>query len=238
MQPLAAVSIQQGEQDEPDHCASPCRPVEPPHLAGRGRRTCRARPSRPDAAGRLGRGHAKARRHAEMRVLGRPCRFRSAARPERHVACRDRAGLFDVDGARPGRQAVSGAGRELHGLGRRAAIHVQAALRRRVPQRRPVHRRRREILLRAAAGERFRLQLSLADREHQGGRRGRPDDGALHADQAHRAVPDLHGVPGQLDRAEEACRIRPRPEREADRHRAVQVRQLRAALGDRVRKER
>ncbi len=36
----------------------------------------------------------------------------------------------------------------------------------------------------------------------------------------------LHGFPWQLDRAEEAGRIRPRPERQAGRHRAVQVRQL------------
>ena len=39
-------------------------------------------------------------------------------------------------------------------------------------------------------------------------------------------VPHLHGLPRLLDRAEEAGRVRPRPERPAGRQRAVQVRQL------------
>ena len=54
--------------------------------------------------------------------------------------------------------------------------------------------------------------------------------GAVQAVEAHRPVPHLHGLPRLLDRAEEAGRVRPRPERPAGRQRPLQVRQLPAAL--------
>ena len=44
-------------------------------------------------------------------------------------------------------------------------------------------------------------------------RRRRSLDRQLQAQQAHRPLPHLHGVPGKLDRAEEAGRVRPRPQR-------------------------
>ena len=155
------------------------------------------------------RGRAGARRRAEARLLGRSGRLRSGARSERHVACGDRAGLFDADVARSRREALSRPRDRLRGLRRWQDLHLQAAREGQVPQWRPAHRGGRQVHLRPPARARQRLFLRLAGRNDRLDRRRRSVDGPLQPDQADRPVPDLHGLPGLLDRAEEALRKRP-----------------------------
>ena len=104
-----------------------------------------------------------------------------------------------------------------------AGLRIQPAQGPEIPQRRPVHRRGREVQLRAREG-------GAAEGEGEGGRHRRPVQGAV---RAARAVAGLHDVlrhacqRRRLDRAEELLREgRPRRLQEApDRPRPLQVRQ-------------
>ena len=172
----------------------------------------------------------------DRRLLGGPGRLRSAARPLGHVACRDRAGLLDPDGARSRRQALS-------------RSSPRATRWRRTGSSYTFHLRK---------GVKFHNgdPLTAEDVKFSFDRLRAKDSGYSYGAQVETIdsvdvvdpltvsfklskptgpLPRLHGVPGLLDRAQEARPERPRPQCPSRGQRALQVRQLPAAHRHQVR---
>ncbi len=198
------------------------------------------------------------RQDARLLLRRKPRRLQPAVLHHRH----HRRCVVGADLQPPGRvrdrhdQHRARAGRELDRRGRRPELHLPPEEGREVPQQRQVHadprlqRRRRAVLVQPPgrpepslrqgdAGPDLRVLRGHGHEGHRrSGREGRPDDGALRAEEAGGAVHGRHGdglrlhplgrVRRQDDGGEDARRRR----QGADRHRPVPVRLLPEGRGD------
>ena len=202
-----------------------------------GRRLRAARPRRPGARRRPGGGHA--RRHA-ARLDARP-------RPEGPAHLRlERDGQHRAAGPRAAGQVHrrlhlrADAARELGGERRRDRVHAERAPGRHVAQRRPLHRRRRDLQPRALVRARRRGQLdggALLDPDRRGERH--PRRGHRRARRRSHRQARAAATGHHADRGDERLPGAGRPpllrrdaehDRELDRHRTVRARRVERRL--------